>query len=178
VGKILGWSTARTGVGNKTMTTNLKTSLKRLYDIDFVRWIETTAEKLRIQDYDSVDWENLIEEIEDMSKRERKALKSNLVVALLHLLKWQYQPECRTGSWRGSIREHRRRINDDLKDSPSLAPYLQEIFAECYGYAREQASDETGLLLETFPLDCPYTTKQALESKFLPPPSSNEVSNQ
>ncbi len=150
------------------METYLETSSKSLYNIDFVRWVETTTEQLRAQDYDSVDWENLIEEIEDMSRRERKALKSNLVVILLHLLKWQYQPECRTGSWRGSIREHRRRINDDLKDSPSLAPYLQEVFAECYGYAKEQASDETGLPIETFPLDCPYTSEQSLESKFLP----------
>jgi Domain of unknown function DUF29 len=150
------------------MATNLQASQKSLYNVDFVCWVETTAEQLRAQDYGSVDWENLIDEIEDMSRRERKALKSNLVVILLHLLKWQYQPECRTGSWRGSIREHRRRINEDLKDSPSLAPYLQEIFAECYGYAREQASDETGLSMETFPLDCPYTSEQSLESKFLP----------
>jgi Domain of unknown function DUF29 len=150
------------------MATNLQTNHKSLYDVDFMRWVETTAEQLRAQDYGSVDWENLIEEIEDMSRRERKALKSNLVVILLHLLKWQYQPECRTGSWRGSIREHRRRINEDLKDSPSLAPYLQEVFAECYEYAREQASDETGLSVETFPSDCPYTSEQSLESKFLP----------
>jgi hypothetical protein len=145
-----------------------QTDPKNLYKADFVRWVETTVEQLRNQNYAAVDWANLIEEIEDMSRRERKSLKSNLIVVLLHLLKWQYQPESRTGSWRGSIREHRRRINDDLKDSPSLIPYLQEVFAECYISAREQAADETGLLLETFPVDCPYTPEQTLNSKFLP----------
>ena len=150
------------------MTIRLQASQKSLYETDFVRWVETTLEQLRAQDYANVDWTNLLEEIEDMSKRERKSLKSNLVVILLHLLKWQYQPEFRSGSWRGSIREHRRRINDDLKDSPSLQPYLQQIFVECYMNAREQAADETGLSLETFPVDCLFTSEQSLDSSFLP----------
>jgi hypothetical protein len=150
------------------MSTDVPTSHKNLYKADFVRWIETTAAQLRAQKYDRVDWANLIEEIEDMSRRERKSLKSNMVVILLHLLKWQYQPEYRTGSWRGSIREHRRRVNDDLKDSPSLVPYLEDIFAECHTNARLQAADETSLPLETFPLNCPYTPEQALNSEYLP----------
>lgn len=150
------------------MATELQTSQESLYDTDFVQWVETTVEQLRTQNYACVDWVNLIEEIEDMSRRERKSLKSNLVAILLHLLKWQYQSECRSGSWRGGIREHRRRIKDDLKDSPSLIPYFQEIFAECYVNAREQAADETGFPLETFALDCPYTPDQSLDSEFLP----------
>ncbi|NJP09985.1 MAG: DUF29 domain-containing protein [Leptolyngbyaceae cyanobacterium RU_5_1] len=150
------------------MATKLPVSQKSLYETDFVRWVETTVNHLRAQDYACVDWANLIEEIEDMSRRERKSLKSNLVVILLHLLKWQYQPEFRSGSWRGSIREHRRRINDDLNDSPSLIPYFQEVVAECYANAREQAADETGLPLETFPLDCQFTSEQLLDSEFLP----------
>lgn len=150
------------------MSTELQASQKSLYETDFVRWVETTVEQLRTQNYACVDWANLIEEIEDMSRRERKSLKSNLVVILLHLLKWQYQVEFRTGSWRGSLREHRRRIKDDLKDSPSLVPYLQALLDECYTNAREQAVDETGLALATFPPDCPYTSEQVLDSTFLP----------
>lgn len=150
------------------MSPELQASQKNLYDADFVRWIETTVDHLRNQNYTSVDWANLIEEIEDMSRRERKSLKSNLIVTLLHLLKWQYQPKNRSGRWKGSIREHRRRIADDLKDSPSLSPYLQEIFTECYANAREQAADETGLPLEQFPLTSPYTLGQVLNSDYLP----------
>ncbi|MCL1462939.1 DUF29 domain-containing protein [Argonema galeatum] len=150
------------------MTPELETTQKSLYETDYVRWVENTVEQLRTQNYDRVDWTNLIEEIEDMSRREKKSLKSNLVVLLLHLLKWQYQPEYRSGSWRGSIREHRRRINEDLKDSPSLTPYLQEVFAECYANARLQAADETSLSLENFPLDCPYAGELAIDPDFLP----------
>lgn len=150
------------------MAAELKATQVGLYTTDFVRWVETTVEQLRDRDYDSVDWVNLIEEIADMSRRERRSLESNLIVVFLHLLKWQFQPDFRSGSWKASIREHRRRIGRDLKDSPSLRPYLREIFVDCYGSAREQAVDETGLPLDIFPMDSPYTPEQILDASFLP----------
>jgi hypothetical protein len=150
------------------MTKELEANRQGLYETDYLKWIETTVEKLRLQEYSSVDWENLIEEIEDMGRSERKSLKSNLIVVLTHLLKWQYQPEFRSGSWKGSIVEHRRRIRDSLKESPSLKPYLQEVFAECYSDAVEWASAETELPVETFPGECPYTSAEVLDSNFLP----------
>ncbi|PSN19101.1 DUF29 domain-containing protein [filamentous cyanobacterium CCP5] len=149
------------------MSTDLQASQKNLYETDYLQWIDATVKQLRAKDFASVDWDNLIEEIEDMSRRERKSLKSNLIIVLLHLLKWQYQPEQRSGSWRGSIREHRRRINDDLKDSPSLLPYLQAVFDDCYANARAQAADETEMPLDAFPSRCPYTPEQVLESDYL-----------
>jgi hypothetical protein len=150
------------------MTTELDANRKNLYEADYLKWIETTVEKLRVRDYSSVDWENLIEEIEDMGRSERRSLESNLVVVLTHLLKWQYQPEFRSGSWKGSIAEHRRRIRKALKESPSLKPYLQEVFAECYFDAVELASAETELPVETFPGECSYTSAEVLDSNFLP----------
>lgn len=152
------------------MTAELGAKQKSLYEADYLQWIETTVEKLRISDYSNVDWDNLIEEIADMARSERKSLKSNLVVVLMHLLKWQYQPERRSGSWKGSIVEHRRRIRDDLKDSPSLKPYFEEVLAECYADAVIQASAETDLPTEIFPPLCTYTVIEILDSKFFPQP--------
>jgi hypothetical protein len=150
------------------MNMDVQVTQPSLYDRDFAAWLVTTAMQLRERDYENLDWDNLIEEIEAMGRRERKSLTSNLVIVLLHLLKWQYQPEMRSGSWKGSIREHRRRIHRDLRDSPSLQPYLLETFAEAYTNAFPQAADETGLSIETFPVDCPYTIEQVLDSEFLP----------
>jgi hypothetical protein len=150
------------------MTTELDANRQSLYETDYLKWIETTVEKLRVRDYSSVDWENIIEEIEDMGRSERRSLESNLVVVLTHLLKWQYQPDFRSGSWKGSIAEHRRRIRKAFKESPSLKPYLQEVFAECYLDAVELASAETELPVETFPGECPYTSAEVLDSNFLP----------
>jgi hypothetical protein len=83
------------------------------------------------------------------------------------LLKWKYQPEQRSGSWKGSIREHRRRILKSFKDSPSLKRYFAEIFEECYQEAREQASDQTGLSPENFPGQCPFTQELILTLDYL-----------
>lgn len=109
------------------MTTKLDFNQQKLYESDYMKWIETTVEKLRFRDYSNIDWENLIEEIEDMGRSERRSLESNLVVVLMHLLKWQFQPDKRSGSWKGSIAEHRRRIRKTLQDSPSLKPYLEGV---------------------------------------------------
>jgi len=150
------------------MTIEITANQQSLYDTDYLIWIKTTVEKLRVHDYSNIDWENLIEEIEDMGRSERRSLESNLIVVLTHLLKWQYQPELRSGSWKGSIVEHRRRIRKALKESPSLKPYLEEVFAECYLDAVEQASAETELPVETFPQLCPYTSAEILDSDFFP----------
>ena len=150
------------------MTTKLEVDRQKLYNADYLRWIETTVEKLRIRDFSNIDWENLIAEIEDMGRSERRSLESNLVVIILHLLKWQFQPDQISGSWKASIVEHRRRIRKTLKDSPSLQPYLKEVLVECYADAVEQASAETGLSLETFPQLCIYSAVEVLDSDFLP----------
>lgn len=147
----------------------LKRDRPSLYETDYHQWIETTVEKLHSRDYANVDWDNLIEEIEDMGRNERRSIESNLIVVLLHLLKWQYQPERRSGSWEGSIIEHRRRIKKALKESPSLQPYLESIFAESYVEAVKQAKAETGLPLEMFP-PCPYELTAVLDDEFLPLP--------
>jgi hypothetical protein len=147
---------------------SFKAEYQTLYETDYLQWIEATVQKLRSQKYESVDWENLIEEIEDRGRSEHRSLESNLIVVLLHLLKWQYQPEYRSGSWESSIIEHRRRIKKSLKESPSLKPYLETIFAEAYTEAVKQAKAETGLPLETFPSQCLYEILQVIDDEFLP----------
>ncbi|WNZ25224.1 DUF29 domain-containing protein [Leptolyngbya sp. NK1-12] len=150
------------------MAIEIQSHQPSLYETDYLQWIEITVEKLRQQDYAAIDWDNLIEEIADMGRSERKSLKSNVTIVLLHLLKWQYQPQFRSGSWKGSIVEHRQWIRDDLASSPSLKPYLHEIFSQCYIDATEQASAETGLPIASFPSESPYTLAQVLDAAFFP----------
>lgn len=147
---------------------NLQNLSSSLYQQDYLRWIENTIANLQHQKYDQVEWEHLIEEIQDMGRSERRRLESNLIVVLLHLLKWQYQPHRRSGSWEGSVLEHRRRLNKALQESPSLQPYLQTILLESYTAACKQAKAETGLPLETFPVECAYSLSDLLDDDFLP----------
>ncbi|ANV90644.1 DUF29 domain-containing protein [Picosynechococcus sp. PCC 8807] len=132
------------------------------YDQDYQLWLQQTLEKLRLRDYGAVDWEHLIDEIESMGKRDRHRLKSNLIILLMHLLQWDFQAEKRSGSWESTIIEHRRRIIDDLEDSPSLRPYLQQILASAYTTARQRAKAETDLSQDSFPQECPYDLDQIL----------------
>jgi len=141
---------------------------KNLYESDFYLWLATTAKLLRNGSFSEIDLDNLIEEIEGMARKEKQALKSNIRILLMHLLKWEYQTDKRTNSWRYTIREHRKRLKDAFADSPSLKPYYLEIFADGYQDARELASDETGLSLDTFPLDSPFTPEEALNEDYLP----------
>lgn len=49
-----------------------------------------------------------------------------MAVLLMHLLKWQYQPDRRSKSWERTIKEQRRQIHRELKATPSLTPSLQD----------------------------------------------------
>ncbi|MFN5516483.1 MAG: DUF29 domain-containing protein [Cyanobacteriota bacterium] len=144
------------------------TPLAQLYDQDYDLWLTETIEVLKTGQVERLDYENLIEEIEAMGRNRKDALESNLEQLLLHLLKWRYQPQKQTNSWRLSIREHSRRLVKLLKNSPSLKPYLESVLAECYEEARERASLETELPIETFPLDLPFSQENLLNPSYLP----------
>ncbi|MCC5642366.1 DUF29 domain-containing protein [Nostoc sp. CHAB 5824] len=144
------------------------TSGSDLYEQDFYLWIQTTAELLKQGRLTELDLKNLIDEIETMGRSEKKALRSNLEVVLMHLLKYKYQADKRSGSWRATIREHRKRIRQALEESLSLKPYFDEVFGLCYDDARLLAADETELHLATFPEESPFMPEQALDPNFLP----------
>jgi hypothetical protein len=139
-----------------------------LYEQDFFLWLQTTATLLKQRRLTELDVNNLIEEIEAMGRNEKRAVESNLEVVLMHLLKYQYQPELRSNSWRYTLREHRKRLRKAFKASPSLKPYFLEIFAECYEEARMLAAEETGMAIATFPKASPFTPENALNPDYLP----------
>ncbi|AFZ58198.1 DUF29 domain-containing protein [Anabaena cylindrica FACHB-243] len=143
------------------------TANANLYDQDFYLWIDTTAKQLKAGKFAEIDLENLIEEIESMGRSEKRELKSRLIVLLMHLLKWQYQPEKRSESWRSTITEQRICIETLLEDSPSLQPLLAEIFTDCYEKARLKASNETGIKLNLFPNKSPFTLEESLNNCLL-----------
>ena len=137
-----------------------------LYERDYYQWLQETASILAEGRFSELDLPNLVDEIESMGKSQKRAIESYLNVLLLHLLKWKYQPGHRNGSWRSSIRNSRHAIQKRIKESPSLKSYPQLVFLECYELARENAADETGLPLETFPENPSFSVEQALDESF------------
>lgn len=139
-----------------------------LYDRDYYQWLTETAYLLSEGRLSEMDVPNLLDEIEAMGKSQKRAISSYLRVLLLHLLKWKYQPEKRTGSWRSSIRNARIAIAERMEESPSLKSYPETVLAQCYRTARANAADETGLPLATFPETSPFSLEESLSEDFLP----------
>ena len=78
-----------------------------LYNTDFHAWTREQAALLKSGRLAEIDMNHLIEEIESMGKNERRELKSRLVILIMHLLKWQIQPERQSNSWRATIETQR-----------------------------------------------------------------------
>lgn len=151
-----------------TANPSILTTTKSLYEQDFYLWLQTNINLLKEGKFAEIDLENLLEELESMGRNEKNALKSNLRILLMHLLKYKYQKKKRTNSWLYTIREHRQRLRDTFKTSPSLYRFFEEIFNQSYQDARELAADETGLSIQIFPPESPFSPKEVLNPDFLP----------
>jgi hypothetical protein len=150
------------------MAKPLHKSVPTLYDRDFYAWTQDQAAKLRARVHNDIDWENAAEEIESLGRSQEDEIESRLNVLVMHLLKWRYQPEHISPSWRATIMEQRGRISKRLKLSPSLRSYPEKILADEYETARLRAAGETGLPESVFPESCPFTIKEILDPAFYP----------
>ena len=155
-----------------TMSPKIATAPVTLYEEDYNLWLEQIIQQLRAAKgghlFEEIDLKNLIEELESMGRSEKRAVYSNLKILLMHLLKYRYQPEKRSNSWRRTIREHRQRLQEAFRDSPSLRNHFNEVFNPCYQAARELAADETGLVLDAFPTESPFSQEAILNPDYLP----------
>jgi hypothetical protein len=153
------------------MVTQPQVTPAELYDQDYYLWLRTTINQLRTRNFGEVDVDNLVEELESMSRREKRKLESLLIKLFEHLLKlqyWETERERNQGHWKGEIRTFRRQINQQLEDSPSLKPYILEISEECYQEARLEARDRTQLPFDTFPVTPIGSLAQVLDPDWLP----------
>lgn len=141
---------------------------KTLYETDFTLWLTEQIKAMQEGRFETVDWENVIEELQSLGASEKRALGSQLRRLIMHLLKCHYQPDNRSSSWEASIANARNEIEQLLELSPSLKNYLLQILPKAYQQARREAKYETGLPLNTFPAQCRYTPEQLLDIEYLP----------
>jgi Domain of unknown function DUF29 len=144
------------------------------YDEDFFLWTQRQAALIRGGQLDLVDWENVALEIETMGRRERGELGTRLKVLMMHLLKWQFQPQKRSKSWRATINDQRDEIEQLLEGNPSLRRETEPLIGKRYRVARANAAGETGLALQTFPSRCPYAAEQILDGTYFPGTTEDE----
>lgn len=143
-------------------------STKTVYEEDFYAWLMENVQLLRQRRLAEIDVNNIAEELESLGRSEWRELINRLALLLAHLLKWQYQPQKRSPSWKYTIREQRRAVLDLLNDSPSLRYELAEKLAEAYKKAILTAAKETRLSETRFPSGCPFSLEQALDESFWP----------
>ncbi|MFP5268880.1 DUF29 domain-containing protein [Coleofasciculus sp.] len=143
-------------------------NLEAEYDLDFYAWIRKNVELLRRGRLSEIDVEHIAEELESMGKRDLRQLRSRLQILVMHLLKWQYQPDKQSKSWLVTIDHQRDEIEALLLDSPSLRGELEQGLARVYPKAVRDACRETGLPETTFPLSCPFEIEEILAQSFLP----------
>ncbi len=148
--------------------------LSVLYERDETAWLELMSNLAAEGRYAEMDYPNLSEYLADMAKRDRREVSSRLVVLLTHLLKWEHQPDHRSGSWQGTILEQRRELRK-LLDSGTLSNHAISVLAEAYADARKQAAAETTLPRGTFPAECGWTLESLLadEEEGAPEPGAD-----
>jgi hypothetical protein len=155
------------------MATQIQQPLQFLYEKDYYLWVTTIVKKLQEKNFEEVDWENLIEEVTDLSRRQRDKLKSLLTRLFEHLLKlayWESEREYNAAKWKGEIINFRVQIKDLLEESPSLKPVLGEVLEKCYSNARKIMIARTELPPSLFPVEPIASAVQLLDETWLPAP--------
>ena len=142
-----------------------------LYDQDYHLWLEQTLIQLRSHNFEGVDLDHLIEELESLGKREKRAISSYLMRLCEHLLKIQYweaeRERCFRG-WNTEITNFRIEIAEELESSPSLNVFLEEIFVKQYQNGRKLFLKASELDEGLIPYSPKFTLEQALDENWLP----------
>ncbi len=160
--------------------------MDNLYENDFDKWIEKQKQSLSNKDLESLDIENLIEELDDMGDQSVSKLTSYIKVLLIHLLKYNYQKtvlkdpwvEDRvTHTWLSSIVGPRDDIETILEKNPNLKNKIDKCLSDGYKKAKKLAIKEMNIYIrieknklndKSFPDTCPWSFDQIVTEDWLP----------
>ena len=108
----------------------------KLYDRDLNLWLEEAIAKLKAGDFQNLDVENLIEELEGLAGRDRRELKRRLTTLIEHILK-----RCHVnlsefyGDWEITIIRQQNELTTLLEQSPSLQGHFSQVFDRAFDTA-------------------------------------------
>ncbi len=148
-------------MGRNTAPKETKTAASK--EADLYSWALRQAELLRAGRLSEIDPAGLAEEIDDVGEEQYLRLEDALRVLMLHLMKWDHQPDRRSRSCTLSILEQRRRVQRQLRKNPGLKSQLDEALTAAYEDARVEAASDTGLPLSAFPATRPFEFAEIME---------------
>jgi len=142
--------------------------LKQLYDVDDDEWLEQTINLLKNHQFQQLDLDNLIEELEDLGREKKNAVASLLDQIIRHLLLLQYwttEAEYNAVHWQEEIYNFRTQLRRTI--TTNLRKYLKDeltsIYQDALGFVKIKTTN-----LVTFPTECPYSLEQLLDRSWLP----------
>ncbi|MFL5283896.1 MAG: DUF29 domain-containing protein [Rhodopila sp.] len=139
------------------------------YDTDILTWSERQAALLRcradgelINDAD-LDWSNIAEEIEDVGKNALRACRSQLLQALLHMLKAEAWPLfAAVPHWRSEAMVARINAADAFASSMRRNIDIADIYAKAL---RAMPETVDGVPPLPVPVECPVTLDELLDDQ-------------
>jgi hypothetical protein len=142
--------------------------LKTLYETDDVEWLQETVKLIKNHQFEQLDLENLIEELEDLGREKKNAVASLLeqIIRDLLLLKyWTNEVEYNRVHWEEEIYSFRvqlrRKITTNLRNY--LDSEFDSIYQDALGFVKIKTQNSVN-----FPPECPYTLEQLLDINWFP----------
>jgi len=145
-----------------------------LYNKDFYIWTQETAALIAAGKWHEIDQALLADEVAGLGRDDKREIAQCVQRLLQELLLWWALPGERKGNWASAIIEERARLEDIVKDSPSLKAQLGEVVTKEYAWARCKAQNRTTGY--AFPEGCPFTMAQILDLDFFPEGATLESS--
>ncbi len=143
-------------------------NLKNLYEVDNYQWLELTIKLLKEKRLEELDLDHLIEELEELSRRDKLAVESLLEQVIRHLLLLQYwtkEKDHNANHCKAEIMSFRTQIEEYL--TTNLYNHLSDNLSKVYGKALKYVAQKTGFSVN-FPKECPYKLEQLLDLHWLP----------
>ena len=141
-----------------------------LYEKDFPLWAERQAALLRAGRFDELDLENLVDEVEDLSRRERDTVESYVETVLEHLLKLELSNAGRPRrGWLVTVDKQRAKLGRKL--TTTLRGHLEAELPALYAGLRRpvvRQLEKDGVPSRSLPSACPYSLDQILEPDWFP----------
>jgi NTP pyrophosphatase (non-canonical NTP hydrolase) len=142
--------------------------LKTLYEIDDSLWLEETIELLKAKNFDALDLDNLIEELEDLGNEKKFRVASFLQQIIRHALLlqfWTSERKYNQAHWQAEIVSFQYQLKRYL--TTNLRQYLEQEFEQIYfeslRYVRQKNDNKVNL-----PDTCPYSLEELLDPNWLP----------
>jgi hypothetical protein len=143
------------------MIEQAEVTLSDLYEADETAWLEAMAELIQHDRLQALDYPHLREYLSDMANRDRREVQNRLTTLLMHILKWVYQPDHRTRSWRSTIIEQQSELESAIGRGV-LLNHARTVLPQVYPKAVKRAAAETDLSIKAFPVECPFTLEEIL----------------